>query len=328
MQKTLVALIVSVNLIAGCHYAFGETCGKMDTEALLQLAPRISLEEKSISTFEVKGTLDLDGIRLRFIVSGRQPDQLALRLLDPRDGIPILVGAGNSFMFYDPIASEVLLGQAVPRFTFKMDPEDQELTIGFGFDSIRNAKATKGEEKPETTLIDIHSLLTSLKQGLEIREKEDHRLVVEGKTERGGRIVAYVTPSRREGPYTRLELYRSAVAGSQPFLVIDEIVLNQPLPAERFAFSEKKLRESALITRQISDDLAIKETLSLDKFYQVVMARLVLAGVDNPELKSIVEKMSQSNVDWKQVEKKDQAISTILKSIFRDVAVERPSTAR
>ena len=328
MRKTMVALIVSVNLIAACHHAFGETSGRMDTETLLQLAPRISLEEKSISTFEVKGTLDLDGIRLRFIVSGRQPDQLALRLLDPRDEMPILVGAGNSFMFYDPIASEVLLGQAVSRFTFKMDPEDQELTIGFGFDSVRNAKATKGEEKPETTLIDIHSLLTSLKQGLEIRAKEDHQLVVEGKTERGGRIVAYVTPSRREGPYTRVELYRSEVAGSQPFLVIDEIFLNQPLPAERFAFSEKKLLESALITRQISDELAIKETLSLDKFYRVVMARLVLAGLDNPELKSTVEKLSESKIDWKQVEKRDQEISIILKSIFKDVAVEQPSPAR
>ncbi len=328
MRKTLVALIITASLIAGCNHVFGETSGKMDGGKLLQLAPRISLEEKGISTFEVKGTLDLDGIRLRFIVSGRQPDQLALRLLDPRDGMPILVGAGNSFMFYDPIASEVLLGQAVPRFTFKMDPKDQELTIGFGFHSIRNEKEKKGEEKPETTLIDIHSLLASLKQGLEIGTKEDHRLVVEGKTERGGRIVAYVTPSRREGPYTRVELFTSDPAGSPPFLVIDEIVLNQPLPAERFASSEKKLLESALITRRISDDLAIKETLSLDKFYRVVMARLVLAGLDNPELKSTVERMSESKVDWKQVEKKDRAISIILKSIFRDVAVEQPSTAR
>lgn len=328
MRKTLAAFIITANLIAGCHHAFGETSGKMDTEALLQLAPRISLEEKSISTFEVKGTLDLDGIRLRFIVSGRQPDQLALRLLDPRDGMPILVGAGNSFMFYDPIASEVLLGQAVSRFTFKMDPGDQQLMIGFGFHSVRDEKEKKGEEKPETTLIDIHSLLASPKQGLEVRAKEDHQLVVEGKTERGGRIVAYVTPSRREGPYTRVELYKSDVAGSQAFLVIDEIVLNQPLPAERFAFSEKKLLESALIRRRISDELAIKETLSLDKFYRVVMARLVLAGVDNPDLKATVERMSEGKVDWKQVEKRDRAISIILKSIFRDVAAEQPSTAR
>jgi hypothetical protein len=322
MRKTFVAFILSANLIIGCNYAFSETSGTTNMEALLKLAPRISLEEKSIWAFEVKGTLDLDGIRLRFIVSGSQPNQFALRLLDPRDGTPILVGAGKSFMFYDPLASEVLWGGAVSLFTFKMNPDDQNLTIGFGLHSIRNEKEGRGEEKPETTLIDIHSVLASLRQGLEIRAKESNRFVVEGKTKRGGRVVAYVSPSRREGPYTRLELYESGGAGAQPFLVMDEIVLNQPLPAGRFAFSEKKLLASALSTRQMSDDLAIKATLSLDKFYIAVMARLVLAGVDNPELKSIVEKMSMNQVDWDQVKKKDEAIAITLKSIFRDVAVE------
>ena len=147
MRKTFSAFIVSASLLASWSYAFGEAPGAMDAEALLNLAPHISLEGKDISTFEVKGTLDFDGAQLRFIASGKKPDQLTLKLLDPRDETPIMVGVDSSVMFYDPISSEVLLGRAESVFTLRVEKgaEDsvetcpgQRLVISFGFRSIRD----------------------------------------------------------------------------------------------------------------------------------------------------------------------------------------------
>ncbi len=337
MRKTFVALIASATLIAGWNYAFSETSDRPNTETLLKLAPCISLAEKSISTFEVKGTLDINGFRLRFIVLGKKPDQLVLKLLDPLDGTPIMVGIGNSFMFYDPISSEVLLGQAHSVFTLsvekdaadsgKTEPDDRNLKIGFGFISIGEDKKKEQnrEEKPVTTVIDIHSLLASLRQSLDIRTVEGGQLVVESKTKSGGRLVAYVTPSKRQGPYTRLELYNPDVAGGQLFLVLDQIVLNQPLPAEHFAFPERKLLASALPTRQLwpGGGETIETTLSIGRFIGAIMTRLVLVGAGDKDLKSVVEKMAMRKVDWEKLEKEDKKVTTILKSIFREDGAEQ-----
>ncbi|PKN33828.1 MAG: hypothetical protein CVU61_11990 [Deltaproteobacteria bacterium HGW-Deltaproteobacteria-19] len=322
MKKAFITVVVASILAISGSCAFSETAGTPNIEELLRLAPRISLAEKNISTFEIKGTLDIERIQLRFIVSGKQPDRHALRILDPRDGMPILVGAGNSFMFYDPVASEVLLGNAMPQFVFKMDPADHNVKIGFGVYLPEEDKEKKDVNKPEILLVDIRSLMASADQGVEIRKKEGNRFLVEGKTKRGGKIVAYVTPSRREGAYRRIELYKSDINATKPFLVLDKIVLNQPLPEERFAFSEKKLLASVPDIRRVSDHVTIKTAVSLGTFYQALVTRFVLADPGSQDLKPIVEKMVKHVIDWEQVKKKDTAIAPILKAIFQDLAVE------
>lgn len=334
MRKIFAACIILAILMSSWDYGFSEDSSTTNAEAMLKLAPRISLEEKNVSTFEVKGILTANGIQLRFIVSGKKPDQLTLKLLDPRDGTPIMVGAGNSFMMYDPVSSEVLLGRAVPVFTLsakesdKTDPDNYNLVMSFGYRSVRDEKK-EGEDKeemPSTTVVDIHSLIASLIQPFEVKTKDGKRFVVEGKTKRGGRLVAYVIPLRKEGPYTRLELYKADIAGDQPFLVLDDIVLNQQLPEGHFSLPEKKLLASALPTKQMTTDNALTTIFSLGRFFRTIMARLVLAGVDDPTFRSTVEKMSMRKLDWQKLEKEDKKATTILKSIFGDDVVQDGKT--
>lgn len=117
MSRSL-SIITSALVLLSSGPGVAEPQPVMDADALLKLAPCISLEEESISTFEVKGTMDLGaaGLKLKFIVAGKQPDQLALTVVDPRDKTPVLIGVGESSVFYDPILSEVVLGRAVSSF--------------------------------------------------------------------------------------------------------------------------------------------------------------------------------------------------------------------
>lgn len=92
--------------------------------------------------------------------------------------------------------------------------------------------------------------------------------------------------------------------------------------ATRFAFPREKLLASALPTKQLSVDGAVKTVLSSGMLVRGIMARLVLAGVDDPKLKSGVEKMSMRDLDWEELKKNDEKAGAILRSIFQDDLVQ------
>ncbi|NPU84437.1 MAG: hypothetical protein HPY65_08095 [Syntrophaceae bacterium] len=321
MKKTFPAVIVAVLLAVSCGHAFGETAGEPDIQDLVRLAPRISLEDGKISTFEVRGTLDIDGILLRFMVAGKQPGRHSLYVLDPRDGMPILVGAGKSYLFYDPVASEVLLGKAAPQFVLRMDSADESLKLGFGVHQPEDGKGNREEARPDDVVVDLRSVMAGADQAVGIAKAEGNRFVVEGKTRRGGRFLAYVTPSRSEGPFSRVEFFKADINAARPFLVLDEIALNRPLPDERFALSEEKLLAAVPAARRVSDDMTVKRDVSLGAFYQALVTRFVLADPANHRLKPVVEKMARHVIDWEQVKKKDAAIAPVLMAVFKDLAV-------
>lgn len=65
-----------------------------NAENLAALAPRVSLDNELIKSFEVSGVLDT-GVKLRFRVLGKQPNHLAMWIMDPIDGTPVMVGMGD-----------------------------------------------------------------------------------------------------------------------------------------------------------------------------------------------------------------------------------------
>jgi len=89
--------------------------------SLLALAPRIDLDEKDVKSFQVSGSFNMGGMKLQFMVLGRKPHQTALRIFDMRDSTPVLIGATNGFALYDPLASEMIMGNSVPYFSLKME---------------------------------------------------------------------------------------------------------------------------------------------------------------------------------------------------------------
>ncbi len=316
MKKIFVVWMVAGLLAAGWSPAFGDA----SVGELVRLAPRITLEDRKISTFEVRGTLDFEGIQLRFMVAGKQPNRHSLTVLDPRDGMPILVGAGNSYLFYDPVASEVLLGNAAPQFVLRMDSADESLKLAFGVHEPEDGKGKPGEARADDVVIDLRSVMAGADQGLGIAKAEGDRFVVEGKTRRGGRFLAYVTPSRSGSPYGRIEFFKADVNATRPFLVLDRIVLNGPLPEERFVLSEEKLLAAVPSIRRVPDGVTVRRDVSLATFYRALVTRFVLADPANRKMMPVVEKMARHVIDWEQVRKKDAAIAPSLKAFFKDLA--------
>jgi hypothetical protein len=318
MKKTWSLFAIGLSLIFAGDHALSEPSGTIDAEALLNLAPRISLEEKTISTFEIKGTFDVRGVKLRFMVSGKQPDQLELRVLDPRDKTPVMAGLGDSFMLYDPVSSDVTIGRATSIFTLGVEkdtekaseanPDAKKVVMYFGVDSKKDTS--------KLTIVNIHSLLAALITPLDVQTKDNTSFVLSGVTKKGSKVKAYITPSRKEGPYTRVELYQAG--NDKPFIVLDEIILNQPLAATRFVFPREKLLASALPTKQLSGNELDNTILSVGMLVRGIMARLVLAGADDSNFKSGVEKMSMRSLNWDEMKKNDAKNGAILRSIFQD----------
>jgi len=334
MQKIVrfipkVLAIVSLVFITGCvsrgtNADVDKDASTALVERLIKLAPRISLEEEGISAFEVNVTLLDSESSLQTTISGQKPDQLALSLFDSTSGTPVLAGAGSSFMFYDPILAKVFLGQGTPQFVLGIEDEGsdkQSFMLVWTFLSIEDE--TKKERNLYKTLVDIPSLLAGM-QSFEVKTEDDIHFVLEGKTKKGGRLVAYITPSRKEGPYTRVELYSPDRAGEQPFIILDDITINQKLPKETFSFPSKSLFGSTLPTSKISIGSKNDREFSF-QLYQALAARSALTREDNVESREELEGFLGRPIDWDEIKKKDKKVSLLLKSIFSgEVAVPEP----
>ena len=299
----------------------------MDGEALCKLIPRITLENKEIKTFQVNGVIDYNGVLLRFELSGKQPDQVAIRILDPIDATPVVVGIRDTAMIYDPVSMEVLVGKALSAFVLRIEddleqkeegkPMPRRFHVGFLFHSIpkEDKKAKEDDDGPLTSEIDVASFMETLSRPMQVSKKQDG-YVLTGKTRKNSKAVAYLTPARKGGALTRFEAY---VAGeAKPFLILDQIILNQPIPESRFVFPEKKLMTSALPLKKLSTDGVINSVFSIKRLLRAFMARMVLVGVDDPRLKATVEKMSSAKIDWDQLRMDDGKSTAILKSVFAE----------
>jgi hypothetical protein len=151
---------------------------------------------------------------------------------------------------------------------------------------------------------------------LDVQTKDNTNFVLSGSSKQGSKVKAYITPSRKEGPYTRVELY--GPENDNPFLVLDEIILNQPLAATRFTFPREKLLASALPIKQFSNNAPVNTLLSIGMFVRGIMARLVLTDPDDSSFKSVVEKMSKRSIDWDELKRNDAKTGAILRSVFQD----------
>ncbi|MFO1523587.1 MAG: hypothetical protein U1G05_16450 [Kiritimatiellia bacterium] len=269
----------------------------------------------------MSGLLDGGPVSLRFTVSGQQPDRIALRLDDPRDGTPVLVAAGRSAMLYDPVSSEVLVMNVRPSFTLRMDtpaPDSDEAkkdpdahTLNFGF--FLNSPDGK-ELKP--TVIDIPSILAGAAPPLRAAPDGAGRYLLEGWSKRGNRLAARVEPARREGAFTRLELFDRETSPTEPVLLLDEILINPALPDDLFHLPEQALLDSKLPVRRLENTGGLRDMVSLGTMIRAVMFRVALAGRADEKIRSRLEALALKKLDWDAVERADRAAGQVLKSIF------------
>jgi len=289
-------------------------------QQLLSLAPNLSLQEKDISSFQTNGRLDLEQVHLKFELLAEKPDRTALRVLDAKDNTPILWASGRTFMFYDPLANEVVMGEGVPIFEFRMEKagneakEDEagkeQLAFGFGI-STNLAKAASG------MAADLKSFWNDLQDPPEVRPAEKGTWLLCGRTRRGGRIVAQISPHRAAGPYTRLDLYFPEAEKVQgPFCTLDEIMVNQPARLGRFDIPKGSLLNSGLRVRQIESQDTPDVLFDMGKCIRAMLARLAINGAD--EIKPLVEKICSEKPDWEALAIGDQRASKILRSMAEE----------
>ena len=319
-MRTLFTLsIFSLVLILAKDHAFCET---IDVDALVSLAPRVSLQEETISSFQVKGTLNYNGLKYRFSVSAKQPDQVAVRVLDPSDGTPIMVGASGSLFLYDAIKSEVVLAEVIPCFTlsFENEPGSSDkarLVAEFGFKGSTGKSKTRDDLlSAHATIFDIPSLMAKVTKTIRVKRDAADGFVISGSSTNGSTLKAHILPSRKEGAYTRVEIYppKSEI----PFIVLDKIILNQPIPAEHFMFPKDRILSSGVTTRALSVQTTVHSALSVKQLWLSLMTRLALSAGANAEIRATVEDLSMRKLNWTELEQKDQTLSAILRAIFQD----------
>ncbi len=313
MLKKLSIFIILLTLTLANNFAFCEISKSIDAETLVKLAPIISLEAKEISSFEVKGILDINGIQLRFIISGQKPNKTAVRIFDVQDNTPIMIGIDKNLMFYDPVSSEVVIASAISTFTLKIDKESN-LTMHFGFNPIKN-------DDSNSSYIDIRSFLEVLVRPLKVIKEKNNSFILTGITESKNGVKIYITPSRKEGAYSKMEIYKDKIP--KPVIVLDEIILNQDISKERFVFPKEKLLNSTLPIKEISTDGLITKMFSMGKIMRGIMTKFVLNDINDPEMKSVLETMYMKKINWEEVKENDKKASTILKSIFTDLTLNK-----
>ncbi len=286
-------------------------------QQLLPLAPHLSLEEKDLRSFRASGRLDWEQVHLKFELFAEKPDRTAFRVLDSKDRTPILWASGREFLFYDPLADEMVTGRGVPFFHLRMEKEDNpareedrgkgRLILGFGI-STNVTKAASG------LAMDLKSFWMNVQGVPEVRAGEEGNLLLEGKTSRGGRIIAHIQPARDAGPYKRFELY-TAEGGKEPFCTLEEITVNQPLKTGHFDFPKKYLLSSGLRIRQIEPGEA-GLPLDMGKLVRAILARMAIHGAE--EIKPLVEKMYSQKPDWSALAVRDKRASAFLASMAEE----------
>lgn len=305
-----------------------------DTASLVSIAPKITLTDKRIASFHVAGTLNPSGFCLRFQIWGQQPDQIALVLSDPQDNTPIVAAAGGAFMFYDPVASEVLFIPKVPTsFFLFMDhhrapmssSEDSRPELKFGF-KIHTRTDNKGPALAlsvgaENTLIDIPSILEAVILGASI-PGDRGTFLLPGRTPDGqGRLVAHIQPSRKEGAYARVELFKKEFSDQNPFLTLDSLELNIPIDPKRFVFPSKQLLHSglpALIVHNPDQEISLQ---TVNQWVLAFMARSAMAEPEHSKFKATVEEVAGHTLDWDKLKQVDHKNKTLLRSVFAEEAI-------
>jgi hypothetical protein len=306
--------VVMVALLATSLVAAENKKESSVADKLIRSAPRVALSEEGIDSYRVRGVFDINGIKLRFILAARRPDQVALHIFDSQDGTPILTGSTNGFALYDPVDSKVVVGDAIPNFTFDVkkseDGKGGELELGFGVYSGNKEDSSKDNE----SVVNVRDVLKMLTKNVDVRSANGGRFVLSGETDQGNRGVVTFDLERKEGACVRVELYQKGIA--QPFMILDKIELNCKLSAAELGFPREKLMKSGLKVEELKSDSLLSATKLMGQLMRACLTRLILLGVDDDGIKTAVEQACGHKLDWDKLRKNDVKTGKILRKLL------------
>jgi len=190
--------------------------------------------------------------------------------------------------------------------------ESHNLELSFGMSSAGQ------DDQGDESIIDIRGLLGQLISKIEVKPVGAGKYVISGYTSQGSHAVVCFEPGREEGACTRLELYTKGT--SEPFLVLDEIILNLGLSDDDLRFPREKILQSGLRTHELNSESFLDTMQLMQYLMRAMVVRMVLAGSEDPTLVKSIETAYGRKPDWKKLREKDAAAGDVLRKILPAMA--------
>ena len=280
-------------------------------EALAALAPRLALSEPTVTNFTVRGTLEAGPFHLRFGVTAARPDSAILSLVDPRDGTPLLFGAGGRVLLYDPLAEELIVASAWPAMKLELETPDPATTNAakvnfyFGFQQNRTNAVS---------IVDLASMARHASRERTATEESPGRYRFSSHTKDGGGLRAVVEPGRKEGAWSRMEL-STPEEPDRATLVLDVLRSNSVLAPNTFDFPLQAVRDSGIKVRELEAGGFFRGMLDMGRVMKALAARVALT-LPPEDREELAGKLLMRNVDWDAARARDAKTAAVLQKIL------------
>ena len=299
-------------LLAACALAVMVSAAQPPTpEALAALAPRLALSEPAVTNFTVRGAIDAGPFRLRFGFTAARPDSAILSLVDPRDGTPLLFGAGGRVLLYDPLAEEMIVASAWPSMKLELETPDPATTnaakvnFHFGFQQNRTNAVS---------VVDLAALARHAAKDRAVAEESPGRYRFSSHTKDGGGLRAFVEPGRAEGAWSRMEL-NTPEEPDRPALVLDDLRINTVLAPGTFDFPLQAVRNSGIKVRELESGGFFRGMLDMGRVMKALATRVALT-LPQEDREELAGKLLLRGVDWDAVRARDAQTGAVLRKIL------------
>ncbi len=269
---------------------------------LIGLAPVIESSNGRNRSIQLGGHIWLSKqTSLKFRASYRAPDEHALLISDGKDNTPLFLVSEHQGIQYDPIKNLVYYNKPIYE-TFSMIQSGDKLKMGFGWE--------KESEKAIGLSMDVRSFFSGQSKGDEVVKTGDRRYRLTRTSALGNYLVCHVDLTLKQ-PYTRIEFLLTE--DRAPFMIIDTILVNEPLMDQEFTFPDKRQLESKLTVRDWPGEGQHPDWDSMSLFS---LACLTRAAADDPEMRDAIKLSGAADIDWEEVRNNDLRSSSVLRELL------------
>lgn len=279
---------------------------ELSASEIKDLARVISAAKSDYSSLAIEILLAPPGYKFRCHVYYEKPDKYALYVLDGTDMTPIFIIAQRNALLYDPSKDNLILFRNVGvNFVIAMDKEQLQVICGY----LHRTKKSK-VEFADILKVDLVSILNNVTANLKIDRMEGDKYAFSGETREGGKLLALVDQSAAV-PFTRMAIYQKNETA--PLLVLNRIEGNVEVEDSTFQFPEKDMIDHRLNIKEIGiEELGFVDHLSL-----IARILFIRSALRFPEMRSDLTPLGLDNLDWSEIEKRDEKVSPVLRKLFQ-----------
>ena len=281
--------------------------GELSPQQLLDLAPRLSLDQRSLQSFHFAGQLEAGYLKWAFDLACEHTGHYALDISDAHDGTPVAVAVDGRLVIYDAPAGRVFVsGTDRVALNFVAAVRGNQMKVDWGIDNHANAR--------DAAEIDLRSFVAGLTAPTARRERGG-TYTLTGRTKSQSNTITVRIDLARKCPYVRLD---SVGVKDSVQLHFTDIRRGEPIPPSRWAFpSVAALPQGVVMNMDDLTEVGMKNALAA-----VGLSFAYRAAIDHPELRLNWEG-NHGHVDWEKARQQDADLSAAIRSSITD-ARKRP----